>query len=148
MDNFETYRHDKRVLITALVIASIVFTVCIALAAVSFTDFSSFLVTVGIALAVGYVIIADIFSAFTDEDTLTNDIFYASIRGFSMPGLIFEFDLDGIIWFITVKLLLSILSILLSVGWFVLVVAFGSIFAIFTFPFALVRLFSYKTQAK
>ena len=147
MEDFETYRHDKKILITALVIAGIVFTACVVFAATSFTDVSSFLGTIGIISAATYVIIADIFSAFTDEDTFTNDIFACSIKGFSMPGLIFEFDLDGIIWFITVKLLLSVLSIALSVIWFILVVTFGSIFAIFTFPFALIRLFSYKKQA-
>lgn len=142
MEDFETYRHDKKVLITALVIAGIVFTAGVVLAVTSFTDTPSFLRTIGIIMAASYVIVADIFSAFTDEATFTNDIFSCSIKGFSMPGLIFEFDLDGIIWFITVKLLLSVLSVLLSVVWFILVVTFGSFFAIFTFPFALIRLFS------
>ena len=142
MNDLETYHHDKKVLITATWISGILFTALVISAIVSYTTFPSLLVSLGIALAASYVVLADIFSAFTDEDTFTSDIFACSFKGFTMPGLIFELSLDGIIWLITVKLLLSILSLLLSVGWFLLVVAFGSIFAVFTFPFALVRLFS------
>lgn len=61
------------------------------------------------------------------------------IHSFRMPGVIFTLDLDGIIWFITVKLLLMILSGLLSVLLFIV----GSLFTLFAsaliFPFALVK---------
>ena len=60
-------------------------------------------------------------------------------RSFEMPGLIFELDLDGIIWFITVKLLLGILSGLLSVICYLFGVVFTGVCSIFTFPFAIVK---------
>lgn len=144
MTDFETYQHDKKLLKVALVIASIVLTAFVALLIAGYTDLTTFLVGLAIAFVVSYIVCADIFSAFTDEDTFTNDIFFASFKGFTMPGVIFELDLDGIIWFITVKLLLSILSLALSVFWFALVVLFGSFVAFFTFPFAIYNLFSKK----
>lgn len=142
MSDLETYTHDKKLMKIALVIAGLVLVGGVILSCVNYTDFPTLLAGVGIALALGYVVLADIFMAFSDEMTFASDVFAASIKGFSMPGVIFELSLDGIIWLITVKLLLSILSIILSVGWFVLVLAFGTLVSAITFPFALIRFFA------
>ena len=56
-----------------------------------------------------------------------------------MPGLIFTLDLDGIIWFLTVKLVLWILGGLLSVFLFLLAVSLGYVLSIFVYPFAIVK---------
>ena len=61
------------------------------------------------------------------------------MRAFRMPGIIFTLDLDGIIWLITVKVLLGALSILLSVIVFLFGLFLSFAVASFTFPFALVR---------
>ena len=55
------------------------------------------------------------------------------------PGLIFTLDLDGILWFISVKLLFGILSFFLSACCFILAVILGYVLSIFAYPFALVK---------
>ncbi len=58
-------------------------------------------------------------------------------KTFSMSGVIFSLDLDGILWLITVKLGLAILSILLTLVVTVLGFTFCMILAPFFFPFTL-----------
>ena len=64
-----------------------------------------------------------------------------SIAGFSvrMPGLIFNLSLDGCIWFLTVKLALLILGVMLSLACWALAIALGLILSIFVYPFALAK---------
>ena len=72
-------------------------------------------------------------------DTWISDVFDFFIRSFRMPGLIFSLDLNGIIWFITVKLGLAILSSILSVAWFSVGVVICAGLSIFAFPFSLIK---------
>lgn len=53
------------------------------------------------------------------------------------PGLIFTLDLDGILWFITVKLLLFVLGLILAILVGILAIALGMFISIFVYPFAL-----------
>ena len=55
----------------------------------------------------------------------------------TMPGLIFELDLDGIIWLLTVKLLFWILGLALAAAAGLLAIVLGLIVSIFVYPFAL-----------
>lgn len=66
---------------------------------------------------------------------------FLNICAFSikLPGLIFELDLDGIIWFITVKLGLFILSIIGSIIMFLIACVVSFVVSIFVYPFALAR---------
>lgn len=66
---------------------------------------------------------------------VVSDIFDFFVRSFRMPGLIFELDLDGIIWFITVKLLLGLLSAILSAIVFLIGCVISAVISLFTFPF-------------
>ncbi len=59
------------------------------------------------------------------------------LHTFRMPLIIFHLDLDGIIWFITVKLFLMVLSGFLSALLFVLGLLLTFIISIFVFPFTL-----------
>lgn len=63
------------------------------------------------------------------------------IAGFSirMPGLIFELDLDGILWLLTVKLALWILGFLLSAACFLLALLLGLALSLFVYPYAIVK---------
>ncbi len=72
-------------------------------------------------------------------DGVIVDIIGFFIRSFRLPMLIFELSLDGIIWFILVKLGLYILSGIVSVLWFLLGIVVTSVISLFTFPFSLVR---------
>lgn len=72
-------------------------------------------------------------------DGIVSDCFFFFLRSFRMPGLIFALNLEGIIWFITVKLLLMILSGLLSVLFILLGVAVSLVFSLFVFPFGMMK---------
>ena len=54
-----------------------------------------------------------------------------------MPGLIFSLDLDGIIWFLTVKLALFLLGILLGIVFLILGLALGGVCSVFVYPYAI-----------
>ncbi len=56
-----------------------------------------------------------------------------------MPGLIFELDLDGIIWMLTVKLLFWILGLLLALLFGIFAIALGLFVSLFVYPFALYK---------
>lgn len=54
-----------------------------------------------------------------------------------MPGLIFSLDLDGIIWFLTVKLALMIISFIVGAAFFLAGISLGLALSVFVYPFAL-----------
>ena len=60
------------------------------------------------------------------------------------PGLIFELDLDGIIWFLTVKLIFWILGILIACAFGLLAISLGMVLSIFVYPFAIKASYSEK----
>ena len=55
------------------------------------------------------------------------------------PGLIFELDLDGIIWFLTVKLLFWILGFLFACLCGIFAILLGLMVSFFVYPFALYK---------
>ena len=57
----------------------------------------------------------------------------------SLPGLIFELSLDGILWLITVKILFWILGLILACLTGILAVVCGAILSVFVYPFALIK---------
>ena len=57
----------------------------------------------------------------------------------SLPGLIFELSLDGILWLITVKLLFWILGLILACLAGILAIVCGAIVSVFVYPFALIK---------
>lgn len=62
------------------------------------------------------------------------------------PGLIFSLDLDGILWFICVKLLFWVLGILITLFFMVVAFVICSIISLFVYPFAIVK--NFKTPEK
>ena len=54
-----------------------------------------------------------------------------------LPMLIIELDLDGILWFLAVKLICFILSALISIVLFFLALTLGLALSIFVLPYAL-----------
>lgn len=59
----------------------------------------------------------------------------------SLPGLIYELSLDGIIWMLTVKLLFWILGLVLGILCAILSVIVSLIVSPFAYPFALYKNF-------
>lgn len=53
------------------------------------------------------------------------------------PGIIFELDLDGILWLLTVKLLFWIIGFIVAFAFLFLGVALGLAVSIFVYPFAI-----------
>lgn len=93
----------------------------------------------GVAFGVSFAVLAFGFllvSQICWEGTVS-DVFEFFCRSFRMPGLIFDLSLDGIIWFITVKLALGILSIILSVIVFLFGCVISAVISAFTFPFCI-----------
>jgi transcriptional regulator with XRE-family HTH domain len=107
--------------------------------AIDANDFSSVLFYSVIAVAI-FTFISCCFLNNNFIGGLTIDIFqFGFVR---MPGLIFGLDLDGIIWFLTVKLVLFILGIVLAIAFGILGLLIGGALSIVVYPFALYK--SYK----
>lgn len=68
--------------------------------------------------------------------TVVEEVASWSIR---FPGLIFTLDLDGIVWFITVKILFCAISFLFSIACIFLAVVLGCILSLFVYPFAILK---------
>jgi len=75
------------------------------------------------------------------ENNFIGDMFEGIVSwGFvRMPGVIFDLDLDGCLWFITVKLSLAILSILLAILCTILALIIGGFVSLFVYPFAIMK---------
>lgn len=80
------------------------------------------------------------FSCLILQNNVVMDI-WLTIAGWSIkwPGLIFELSLDGIVWFITVKLTLAILSFILAIFLLILATAIGGFVSLFVYVFALIN---------
>ena len=59
--------------------------------------------------------------------------------GIHLPGLIFSLSLEGIIWFLTVKLALFILGIIGTIAMWTLGIVLGSALSLFVYPFAIYK---------
>jgi hypothetical protein len=71
---------------------------------------------------------------------LTNSLeFITDVIVAGFPILIFELDLDGIIWMLTVKLLFWILGLLLALLFGIFAIALGLFVSLFVYPFALYK---------
>ncbi len=57
------------------------------------------------------------------------------------PGLIFTLDLDGILWFILVKIIFGLISIIISILMVILGLVVAAALSVFMYPFALVKNF-------
>ena len=76
------------------------------------------------------------------HDTVVDDIFFwAWNKSIDMPGVIFELDVDGILFFIAYKLIIApIVTLLLILFLGVLGTLLAILVSIFTFPFNVFRM--------
>ncbi len=85
-----------------------------------------------------YVVFAFVSSLFYDCFVQTA-VFDLTTRSFQWPGLIFTFDLDGILWLIGMKLLFFVLGLALSLLWLLFGLSLGLLTAPFVFPLVMAR---------
>lgn len=91
------------------------------------------------AIVLSYVIFT--FVACMFYDCFVKEVFIDwTTKSFQWPGLIFSFDLDGIIWLIGMKLLFWALGLLLGLLCSLLGLTLGMICAPFLFPFIMVNM--------
>lgn len=64
------------------------------------------------------------------------------------PGVIFELDLDGILWLLTVKLAFWILGFMIATAALILGVVLGIVVGVFVYPFALVKSYRRPEEAE
>lgn len=69
--------------------------------------------------------------------TFLCDVFMFFLRSLKFPGLIFTLDLDGIVWFICVKLLFAVIGFIFSAAVFIIGLFVTAAVGIVTFPFVL-----------
>lgn len=72
----------------------------------------------------------------------------ASFGFVRFPGLIFSLSLDGIFWFLTVKLAFFILGFMIAAAFLALAVALGMVVGIFVYPSALRKNLDHPEQTK
>lgn len=83
------------------------------------------------------------------KNNFIEDVF-DTVSGWTIkfPGLIFTLDLDGIIWFITVKLIFGIISFILSVIALICAIAVCCVLSIFVYPYAIIKNINYPELSK
>lgn len=123
----EEKRNFRRSMIVSILLAVLVLIIGVALAIVNKDPL--WLVSIAVAAAL-FMFVAQCFWTSYALDLL---LFFC--RSFRLPGLIFTLDLDGILWFITVKLLFGILTGILSVLLFFVGLCVSMAVGVVTFPF-------------
>lgn len=100
--------------------------------------------TASIGIVIALPILAFTFaSCLFLKNNFIEDLFLSiSSWGIRFPGLIFSFDLDGIIWLIGMKILFWILGAMISVFVFILALIICMPLSLFAYPFALIKSFS------
>ena len=74
------------------------------------------------------------------DTPVTNVISYMCTASINWPGLIFTFDLDGLLWLIGMKILFAILGFLFGLLCSILGLVLGLIISPFVFPFIMVKM--------
>ena len=93
---------------------------------------------IGVAIFMGYAVFAFVAQMFFDGVVRNLLIDWVS-KTVNFPGLIFSWDLDGILWLIGMKILFAILGFLAGVLFAILGVTISLIIAPFVYPFALIK---------
>lgn len=129
-----TNYRTKQKLIRTFVLAGIVTAAFIALCI-----YAAGVVGIAVGLVGGYVVFA--FISCLCLDTIVNEVFFDwAAKSFQAPGLIFTFDLDGILWLIGMKLLFWALGLLLGLICSLFGLLLGLILAPFNFIYVMVKI--------
>ena len=93
---------------------------------------------VGIAIAVGYALFADLYCILSGS--YIGDVF-SSVAGWSIhfPGIIFSWSIEGFAWLIVMKIFFAVAGFFIGVFVLLLAVAISAVLAAFSFPFVLIH---------
>ena len=96
------------------------------------------LIAIGVLIPIG---IFTLISCLLFANNFIGDMF-VSIAGFSirMPGVIFSWDLDGIVWLLTIKITMFLLGAFFSLCCFAFAIALGLVLSLFVYPSALIKI--------
>ena len=95
-------------------------------------------VAVLLSILAGYAIFAMLYCII--GGSFIADVFlWCSSLSIKMPGVIFTWDIDGIVWAIAMKIFLAILAFSIGVAALMFAIVFSASLAIFAFPFVLIH---------
>ena len=95
-------------------------------------------IAVLIAIGAGYAIFADLYCIISGS--YISDVFlWCAGLSIKFPGLIFSWDLGGLIWLIWMKFLFAVIGFLVGVFALILAIGLSAVLAIFSFPFVLIH---------
>ena len=126
-----TDRNDKKPLIWSIIIGIAAFAIAFISCIINFNSVGIGW-TIGAPVLTGYIVMATIYCIFTAS--YVSDVFM-SIAGWSFrfPGIIFSWDLEGLMWLIVMKLLFFVLGILIGIAVFFLALTISVILSFFSF---------------
>jgi len=129
------FDHTK-VLIWSIVFGVIAFVIALVVGLVNKNTFSTGS-AVGLSFLACYIVLSTIYCLFTESwvSEVFSDVASWSIK---FPGIIFSFDLDGLVFLIAMKLLFAVLGFLIGLATLLLAVLLSALFSIFTFPFLII----------
>ena len=128
--NYRTKQKLTRTFVLAGIVTAAFIALCIYAAGV---------VGIAVGLVGGYAVFA--FISCLCLDTIVNEVFFDwAAKSFQAPGLIFTFDLDGILWLIGMKLLFWALGVLLGLICALFGLLLGLILAPFNFIYVMVKI--------
>lgn len=125
----------KKSIAWAIVTMILVIVIGSVVAGLSMKTTQSKLICVAVTLLVSYCAFTMVTEIIIDEGPMFDILEWGLESPIKLPGLIFEWDLDGIVWAICMKIFFSILGFLAGVAMFGLSIFVGLIVAPFTFPF-------------
>lgn len=115
-------------MVLAIIIGSLV-------AGIGMKTTESKLICVGLTLIISYCAFAMVCEIIIDRGPMFDILEWGLESPLKLPGIIFEWDLDGIVSALCLKIFFSILGFLAGVAMFGLAICVGLIVAPFTFPF-------------
>ncbi len=131
----ETHKIRNRGLIWSGAIIGVITVLCIIGLVADPKDVMYTLIGLAVSIVFGYPFVAQLF-----WDGVIVDIVMFGGKVVGMPGVIFDLDLDGIIFLIVVKILFAVIKFLIWLVTFLAAAVVALLISPFTFPFALRKL--------
>lgn len=132
------YKHKRNVTVFwGLVIVAAVLTIAAVIIANSYKTVGEKVGMAFFAAWAAYALFAVLFECVMDTGAVVEIMTWGLTRSISWPGVIFTLDIDGILFFIFVKLLFGIISFLVGLGIFFIALSISMVISTFLFPFRL-----------